>query len=158
MLWHVGKFRVTDYEYSDLLSKSADEVAKEVNGLKSVIAAITPDPIEAQKKSQQLDDIFQLCLSLSNVSDELAVVSSTVSRWDTKWKNEETQEIWDWISPLNFWARQQDTLSRRQEGTCQWLFDDPIFQAWLDGGDRTLWCPGLRMLFHLRIVFNCVTD
>ncbi|KAL9121033.1 MAG: hypothetical protein Q9187_002407 [Circinaria calcarea] len=141
---YLGMFQITlSTSGIDLLSKSADEVAKEVNGLKSVMTAITPDPLEALKKSQQLDDIFQLCLSLSNVSNSVAEVSSTMKRWDTKWQNKESQEILDWISPLNSWAKQQDTLSRKQEGTCQWLFDDPIFQAWLNGSNRTLWCPGL---------------
>ena len=140
--------RGTNCSHSDLLSKSADEVAREVNGLKNAIVAITPDPLEAQKKSQQLDDIVQLLSPLLDVSSNVADVSSTVKQWDTKWQNEETQKVLDWISPLNFWAKQQDTVSRKQDGTCQWLFDDPIFQAWVDGRDRALWCPGLRIYSH----------
>jgi len=64
--------------------------------------------------------------------------------------DQESQKIVAWLSPLNFWAKQDDTLSRKQEGTGQWLFEHPAFKGWLDGTDRTLWCPGMRMLVHLR--------
>ena len=63
--------------------------------------------------------------------------------------DQESQKIVAWLSPLNFWAKQDDTLSRNQDGTGQWLFEDPVFKGWLDGTDRILWCPGMRMLVHL---------
>lgn len=64
--------------------------------------------------------------------------------------DQESQKIVAWLSPLNFWAKQDDTLSRKQEGTGQWLFEHPAFKGWLDGTDRTLWCPGMRMLVRLQ--------
>jgi hypothetical protein len=70
--------------------------------------------------------------------------------------DQESREIVAWLSPLNFWPKQVDTLARKQEGTGQWLFVDPAFKEWLNGTDRTLWCPGIRMLVHLEnaIVLN----
>jgi hypothetical protein len=56
----------------------------------------------------------------------------------------ESQKIATWLSPLNFWATQGDTLERRQPGTGEWIFKEPAFKAWLDGSERVLWCPGLR--------------
>ena len=64
--------------------------------------------------------------------------------------DQESQKIVAWLSPLNFWAKQDDTLSEKQEGTGQWLFEDPAFKGWLGGIDRTLWCPGMRMLVRLQ--------
>jgi hypothetical protein len=64
--------------------------------------------------------------------------------------DQESQKIVAWLSPLNFWVKQDDTLSRKQEGTGQWLFEHPAFKGWLDGTDRTLWCPGMRMLVRLQ--------
>jgi hypothetical protein len=60
--------------------------------------------------------------------------------------DQESREIVTWLSPLNFWPRQGDTLSRRQEGTGKWFFEGPAFKGWLNGTDKTLWCSGIRML------------
>ncbi|PVH69802.1 hypothetical protein DL98DRAFT_379827, partial [Cadophora sp. DSE1049] len=56
---------------------------------------------------------------------------------------QESRAIVDWLSPLNFFAVQNDTLRRRQDGTGEWLFETPEFKAWLAGTDRILWCSGL---------------
>jgi len=58
--------------------------------------------------------------------------------------DEESRSILNWISPLTFWAKQNDVLSRKQEGTCEWFFETPGFQSWLNGDEPTLWCPGIR--------------
>lgn len=59
--------------------------------------------------------------------------------------DEESQKILDWLSPLNFWEKQHDALSRRESGTGQWILEEPAFNEWLDGTQRILWCPGMRM-------------
>ena len=41
-----------------------------------------------------------------------------------------------WLSPLNPWATQNDTLARLHEGTGDWLLNAPEFTQWLD--DKTL--------------------
>jgi hypothetical protein len=55
------------------------------------------------------------------------------------------RDVLRWLSPLDFRTTQIDTLSRRQEGTGQWLFEGQAFQDWLCGARRTLWCSGIRM-------------
>ena len=55
----------------------------------------------------------------------------------------ETTKILAWLSPLNFWTVQQDIFGRRQEGTGTWLLDNDIFQSWLHGTERVLWCSGI---------------
>jgi Cdc6-like AAA superfamily ATPase len=49
----------------------------------------------------------------------------------------------EWLSPTDFPAQQQDIIRRRQEGTGQWFLDSPKFKAWLQGSDKTLFCPGI---------------
>ena len=71
---------------SDLLSKSIDDVARGIGGLKSAISASTPNPQEAQKKSEQLDDILQLLSPLSSISIDVSGVSGALQRWDKKWQ------------------------------------------------------------------------
>jgi hypothetical protein len=50
----------------------------------------------------------------------------------------------DWLSPINFFPRQQDILQMWQPGTGTWLLENPYFQAWKAGSGRTLWCQGIR--------------
>jgi len=68
------------------VSKSIDDVAREISGLKSAISASTPNHQEAQKKSEQLDDILQLLSPLSSISLDVSEVSGTLQRWDKKWQ------------------------------------------------------------------------
>jgi hypothetical protein len=49
----------------------------------------------------------------------------------------------DWISPIDHGARQSDLISRRQEGTGQWLLDSNQFKTWMNGTEKTLFCPGI---------------
>jgi len=49
----------------------------------------------------------------------------------------------DWLSPTDFPAQQRDIITRRQEGTGQWFLDTPEFKRWLQGSDKTLFCPGI---------------
>jgi Cdc6-like AAA superfamily ATPase len=53
------------------------------------------------------------------------------------------QTLLDWITPMDYGAQQSDFISRRQEGTGQWLIDSAAFQTWLDRRGQTLFCPGI---------------
>ena len=61
--------------------------------------------------------------------------------------DQRSRRIMTWISTLNFSTKQNDIFSKRQEGTGEWLLEDDTFKNWLDGTERTLWCPGPRMIF-----------
>lgn len=155
----------TSDDTSMLLSKSADAVTQEIKALKSAIVALNPDPQEAQATSKQLDDIAQLLSPVSVISEDVARVSDSIRRWDTKWHgqapatgrvlitnymaDQESRDVLNWLSPLNFWTKQNDTFSRKAEGTGQWLFEDPAFNRWLAGTERMLCCAGMRMSLDL---------
>jgi hypothetical protein len=53
------------------------------------------------------------------------------------------QAIADWLTPVDYALQQSDFISRRQEGTGQWLLDSSEFQEWLKQGKQTLFCPGI---------------
>jgi hypothetical protein len=53
--------------------------------------------------------------------------------------------IADWLSPLNFFQKQSDVLSRRHPGTGQWLLDSGESRDWISGAEQTLWCRGILM-------------
>jgi len=61
--------------------------------------------------------------------------------------DQKSQDIVTWLSSLNFSTKQNDFFGRRQQGTGEWLLEAETFKKWLDGTERTLWCPGLRMSF-----------
>lgn len=58
-------------------------------------------------------------------------------------KLQQHHTIMQWLSPTDFPAQQHDIISRRQEGTGQWLLDSREFKGWLQGSDETLFCPGI---------------
>jgi hypothetical protein len=79
-------------EGSGLLSKSVDDVAREIRSIKSAISALTYDPQEAEAKSRQLDDILNLLLPVSNMSENISEVTKTFQRWDLKWQGRSSYE------------------------------------------------------------------
>lgn len=58
--------------------------------------------------------------------------------------NENKGKLLDWLSPITMHDKQQDTFSRRQKGTGEWLLEAPVFLDWLENGgsDPILWCHG----------------
>jgi hypothetical protein len=64
-------------------------------------------------------------------------------RQDNRERREEYQAILDWITPIDYTPQQNDFISRRQEGTGQWLLDSVEYQAWLKTNKQTLFCPGI---------------
>lgn len=62
---------------------------------------------------------------------------------------QDCRDIITWLSPLNFWSKQNDVFNGRLEGTGEWLLEDKVFKDWLTGTQRTLWCPGMRIASQL---------
>ena len=68
----------------------------------------------------------------------------------------------EWLSPTDFPALQHDIITRREEGTGQWFLDSPKFKRWLQGSDKTLFCPGIpgagkTMMAAIAIDYLCMT-
>ncbi|KAJ7249835.1 ankyrin repeat-containing domain protein [Mycena rebaudengoi] len=56
----------------------------------------------------------------------------------------EREKIIEWVSPLNFFSRNEDIFRARQNGTGMWLLDDIQFKDWVLSPGGTLWCYGMR--------------
>jgi ankyrin repeat protein len=65
------------------------------------------------------------------------------ARQDNREHREEHQAILNWLTPLDYAAQQSDFISRRQEGTGQWLLNSDKFEKWVDQTNQTLFCPGI---------------
>jgi hypothetical protein len=59
-------------------------------------------------------------------------------------RDQESQEIADWLSSLNFWATQNDNYERHQKDTGLWMLNEANFQKWVEGDVKVLWCSGDR--------------
>ena len=64
-------------------------------------------------------------------------------RQDNRECHEEHQATVDWLTSIDYAAQQNDFISRRQDGTGQWLLDSDEFLGWLDQKQPTLFCPGI---------------
>jgi len=83
-----------------------------------------------------------------DVSDGVAELSLNQRRDAARRLDDESQAMISWLSPLNFASKQIDVISRRQEGTGEWLLEADEFKSWLSGDKGSLWCPGLRMFIN----------
>ncbi len=72
----------------------------------------------------------------------------TQAKHESRHLDDEFKAVTAWLSSFDFTAKQIDFLNRCQAGTGEWLLSSPRFQNWLDGEERTLWCPGLRKISH----------
>ncbi|KAI9832809.1 MAG: hypothetical protein M1819_004029 [Sarea resinae] len=66
-----------------------------------------------------------------------------VDRLNQRQDDQERLTILDWLTPIDYMPQQNDFISRRQEGTGQWLLDSAEYQEWLKSSKRTLFCPGI---------------
>jgi hypothetical protein len=73
----------------------------------------------------------------------------------------EIHDILEWISRLDFANRQKSLLSKRHEGTSEWLAKTDQFAAWRNGYSQSqnLWCPGIRKYnFTTLLLFRFLAD
>lgn len=49
----------------------------------------------------------------------------------------------DWVSPLNFVARQSQFFKDHHEGTCKWFLGCEDFREWKESENAVLFCPGI---------------
>jgi hypothetical protein len=58
-------------------------------------------------------------------------------------ENQKHIAILNWLTPIDFVSQQQDFITRRQEGTGQWLLDSAEFRTWAETEKQTVFCPGI---------------
>jgi hypothetical protein len=73
-------------------------------------------------------------------------------------------EILNWLTPIDYGPQQSDFISKRQDGTGQWLLDSNEFQGWLNYSNQTIFClgkPGVGktiiasiVVYHLDVEFH----
>ena len=100
-------------------------------------------------KIKMIDDEFTLQKADSKAHFSDVTERLTNLRFDQQQTHRETldrecMEAIAWLSPLNFRIKQNDVFRAYHPGTGRWLLQSTEFQDWLDGGTKTIWCPGIR--------------
>jgi hypothetical protein len=78
-----------------------------------------------------------------NIQADVAAVKTVQhAQWDAQ-RRQEHEALMQWLSLTDFPAQQRDIISRQETGTGQWFTDSSEFRSWLQGSDKTLFCPGI---------------
>ncbi|MCJ1478158.1 hypothetical protein MMC13_006834 [Lambiella insularis] len=86
------------------------------------------------------NDLFTLSKS---IKEDVATMRARLERTQLSNDHGQRQAIVNWLTPLDFKSRHREIISRRQEGTGQWLLNSSEFQAWLNEPGEVLYCPGM---------------
>ncbi|RYP93508.1 hypothetical protein DL770_000392 [Monosporascus sp. CRB-9-2] len=96
------------------------------------------------KNGMQLLQLTQATEKSSNENEKrLAELKDGIGGLSQRQRDQERRSILNWLTPVDYAPQQNDFISRRQEGTDQWLLDSAEFQAWLETNNQTLFCPGI---------------
>ncbi|KAL8811285.1 MAG: hypothetical protein Q9200_001920 [Gallowayella weberi] len=107
-------------------------------------------------------DTLQLDVSITSL-DRLQQVDTNIAKLNEGQTQAVLRELQveernalTWLSPLEFYSKQNDSLSRHQAGTGRWLLDSTEFSSWVDGDQRVLWCPGMHVLLDSARFANAI--
>ncbi|KAL4931449.1 ankyrin repeat-containing domain protein [Aspergillus undulatus] len=115
--------------------KDAEKLTQRIYRLKSLLQ----DGIN-QSTHALAQDIYRDGQSVKNAVDE-----------------KQLRELIDWISPLNFVAKQSMIWNEHHKGTCTWFLERHEFREWREGENTRLFCPGIPgagKTFLASIVYN----
>ncbi|APA12249.1 hypothetical protein sscle_09g070190 [Sclerotinia sclerotiorum 1980 UF-70] len=79
---------------------------------------------------------------VADISKQVTMISSGLDAIITQQMDKESIQVLNWLSTIDCHSKQREILSRRHQGTGEWLFESQKYQNWLDGKDRLLWCSG----------------
>ncbi|KAK6996897.1 Arp ankyrin repeat protein, partial [Favolaschia claudopus] len=74
----------------------------------------------------------------------VAIHDSTVHLNNGEQSDDQKQKVLGWLSPFNFFQRQNDIFETCQEGTGQWFLSSRNFKTWLLSPQKVLWCEGIQ--------------
>lgn len=57
--------------------------------------------------------------------------------------SQKVKAVIDWLTPLNFLARQETIIRDRSKGTGAWFLESYVFDRWQSEDDLVMWCPGI---------------
>ncbi|KAL8976584.1 MAG: hypothetical protein Q9205_007435 [Flavoplaca limonia] len=108
--------------------------------LRPRLAPNTSKKPENEEHGREVDQEQAVKAQGSEVDIKLATV---VGRQEGEGFDQEYREVTTWLSPVNFWARQQDIINNRTKDTGTWLLESSEYRSWRVGSGNILWCHGI---------------
>ncbi|EGX88078.1 serine/threonine-protein kinase ripk4, putative [Cordyceps militaris CM01] len=133
---------ISDYANEEKNDDWRDYAAARAAGFaKELLSFVQPAEVDRASAAKDvagiiIEQVGKVQVSVSHIEDDLAYSRKRSCQQDTK-------EILDWFTPVNYGPTQSDYLSRRQYGTGSWFLDSEKFQAWVNTDKTTLFCPGI---------------
>lgn len=93
------------------------------------------DVEETVSHIERLKSLVSLVLNHASLAVGTKVNDALVSQ--------KVKAVIDWLTPLNFFARQESIIRDRSKGTGAWFLESETFDRWRSGDDSVLWCPGI---------------
>ncbi|KAJ8128595.1 hypothetical protein O1611_g5039 [Lasiodiplodia mahajangana] len=89
--------------------------------------------VELHKWSSTMtNDILHLKYSVKDLTTELLIQKN----------NQSTQQILQWLSPLDSWDSYASVIKRCHDGTGKWFLQSAYFNHWRDGSHPNIWLSG----------------
>lgn len=121
-----------------------------IMGVQSTIqTALQVDHFKLSKAIQQ---------DVEEITDTTNDIKSATTALHTYQYDEQLQKSLDWISIMNYPARQEDLLSRRQPGTGKWFLEFEDFAQWRIGPKGRLLCLGMPGAGKTYIVASVIRE
>lgn len=111
--------------------------------------------IDKRDVEDTVSQIGRLKSSVSLVLNHASLAIGT--RVNDALVSQKVKAVIDWLTPLNFLARQETIIRDRSEGTGAWFLESETFGRWRSGDDMIMWCPGIPgagKTFLASIVFD----
>lgn len=100
------------------------------------------DVLKVVEKIHRMQQTIQFALSQINHSMTQEIYQTTQAVKDVI-DEAQVKEMIDWLSPLNFIAKQQLLFREHHEGTCKWFLEDDDFREWIEHENGIMICPGI---------------
>ena len=81
--------------------------------------------------------------ALRATSDKVNAIADEIQDLKLNHRQQEREEVLQWISFLNFIPQQNAFSSRRQKGTGSWFLESQAFTEWQEQAGKTLVCQGI---------------
>ncbi|KAF7356057.1 ANK-REP-REGION domain-containing protein [Mycena venus] len=142
----VGRLKTDLEEYAQLLGEARnlvirfDDHGKSIHMIKRGELGALLDALD--KKLDFFGTRFRsnrsvdMAINLGKVAENIVHVQGALV-------GEERTKIINWLSPINFFERQQDIFRARQPGTGEKLLIDQCFKQWKASSGDILWCKGM---------------
>jgi nucleoside phosphorylase len=113
-----------------------------LNGERTAKDILSQGQLSCFKQHLRKSRLVKPCTNSRAVLDGLSKIRDDVSKIGAVVNTGQTT-ILNWLATIDYGAQQSDFISRRQEGTGQWLLHSDEFRKWLNQSRQTLFCPGI---------------